>query len=42
VAAVPKLIVYDARRRRSKVLYVAPNDLHDQIEAAVKQAAESR
>jgi len=42
VAAVPKLIVYDARGRRSKVLYGAPNDLHDQIEAALKQAAESR
>jgi thiol-disulfide isomerase/thioredoxin len=42
VAAVPKLIVYDARGRRSKVLYGAPDDLHDQIEAAVKQASESR
>ena len=42
VAAVPKLIVYDARGRRSKVLYGAPNDLHDRIEAALKQAAESR
>ena len=39
VAAVPKLIVYDARGRRSKVLYGAPEDLHDQIEAAVKRAA---
>jgi thiol-disulfide isomerase/thioredoxin len=39
VAAVPKLIVYDARGRRSKVLYGAPPDLHAQIEAAVKQAA---
>ena len=42
VAAVPKLIVYDARGRRSKVLYGAPDDLHNQIEAAVKHAAESR
>jgi thiol-disulfide isomerase/thioredoxin len=42
VAAVPKLIVYDARGRRSKVLYGAPNDLHDQIEAALKRAAASR
>lgn len=42
VAAVPKLIVYDAQGRRSKVLYGAPPDLHDQIEAAVKKAAESR
>jgi len=42
VAAVPKLIVYDARGRRSKVLYGAPDDLHDQIEAAVKRAAEAR
>lgn len=42
VAAVPKLIVYDASGRRSKVLYGAPKDLHDQIEAAVKQASASR
>jgi thiol-disulfide isomerase/thioredoxin len=42
VAAVPKVIVYDARGRRSKVLYGAPPDLHDQIEAAVKKAAEAR
>jgi thiol-disulfide isomerase/thioredoxin len=42
VAAVPKLIVYDARGRRSKVLYGAPSDLHDRIEAAVKRAADSR
>ena len=39
VAAVPKLIVYDARGRRSKVLYGAPPDLHQQIEAAVRKAA---
>jgi thiol-disulfide isomerase/thioredoxin len=42
VAAVPKLIVYDARGRRSKVLYGAPPDLHEQIEAAVKSAAGPR
>jgi len=42
VAAVPKLIVYDAQGRRSKVLYGAPPDLHDQIEAAVRQAAGAR
>jgi thiol-disulfide isomerase/thioredoxin len=42
VAAVPKLIVYDAEGRRSKVLYGAPDDLHDQIEAAVKSAVASR
>jgi hypothetical protein len=42
VAAVPKLIVYDAHGRRSKVLYGAPSDLHNQIEAAVKRAEESR
>jgi thiol-disulfide isomerase/thioredoxin len=39
VAAVPKLIVYDAQGRRSSVLYGAPPDLHTQIEAAVKKAA---
>jgi thiol-disulfide isomerase/thioredoxin len=38
VAAVPKLIIYDARGRRSTVLYGAPPDLHQQIEAAVKKA----
>jgi thiol-disulfide isomerase/thioredoxin len=38
VAAVPKLIVYDRQGRRSKVLYGAPPDLHEQIEAAVKAA----
>jgi thiol-disulfide isomerase/thioredoxin len=42
VAAVPKLIVYDARGRRSKVLYGAPPDLHKQIEAALEAAAASR
>jgi thiol-disulfide isomerase/thioredoxin len=42
VAAVPKLIVYDAQGRRAKVLYGAPPDLHQQIEAAVKKAAGGR
>jgi thiol-disulfide isomerase/thioredoxin len=42
VAAVPKLIVYDARGRRSKVLYGAPPDLHAQIERALKEASASR
>jgi len=42
VAAVPKLIVYDAHGRRSSVLYGAPPDLHRQIEAAVKKAIEGR
>jgi thiol-disulfide isomerase/thioredoxin len=42
VAAVPKLIVYDAQGRRAKVLYGAPPDLHQQIEAAVKKAAEQQ
>jgi thiol-disulfide isomerase/thioredoxin len=42
VAAVPKLIVYDAQGRRSSVLYGAPPDLHRQIEAAVQKAAEAR
>jgi thiol-disulfide isomerase/thioredoxin len=42
VAAVPKVIVYDAQGRRSTVLYGAPPDLHDQIEAAVKKAADAR
>ena len=40
VAAVPKLIVYDAQGRRSQVLYGAPPDLHQQIEAAVKKATD--
>ena len=39
VAAVPKLIVYDAQGRRFKVLYGAPPNLHQQIETAVKNAA---
>jgi thiol-disulfide isomerase/thioredoxin len=41
VAAVPKLIVYDASGRRFKVIYGAPPDLHQQIERAVKQASGS-
>jgi thiol-disulfide isomerase/thioredoxin len=42
VAAVPKLIVFDRQGRRSQVLYGAPPDLHQQIEAAVKKASVSR
>jgi thiol-disulfide isomerase/thioredoxin len=42
VAAVPKLIVYDARGRRSRVIYGAPPNLHDQIQAAVKSATDRR
>jgi thiol-disulfide isomerase/thioredoxin len=42
VAAVPKLIVYDAQGRRSKVLYGAPPDLHEQITAALEAAATTR
>jgi thiol-disulfide isomerase/thioredoxin len=42
VAAVPKLIVYDAQGRRSKVLYGAPPDLHQQIEMALKEVATGR
>ena len=38
VAAVPKLLIYDSNGRRAKVLYGAPPDLHQQIDAAVKQA----
>ena len=42
VAAVPKLIIYDAQGRRIKVLYGAPPDLHQQIEAAAKTATDRR
>jgi thiol-disulfide isomerase/thioredoxin len=42
VAAVPKLIVFDKQGRRSQVLYGAPPDLHQQIEAAVKKAVAMR
>jgi thiol-disulfide isomerase/thioredoxin len=42
VAAVPKLLVFDRQGRRSQVLYGAPPDLHQQIEAAVKKASASR
>lgn len=38
VAAVPKLLIYDGDRRRAKVLYGAPPDLHQQIDRAVRQA----
>lgn len=41
VAAVPKLLIYDSTGRRARVLYGAPPDLHQQIDAAVKQAARS-
>ena len=41
VAAVPKLLIYDSNGRRAKVLYGAPPDLHEQIDAAVKQATRS-
>ena len=41
VAAVPKLLIYDSSGRRAKVLYGAPPDLHEQIDAAVKQATRS-
>ena len=41
VAAVPKLLVYDSNGRRAKVLYGAPPDLHQQIDAAVRQATRS-
>jgi thiol-disulfide isomerase/thioredoxin len=39
VAAVPKLLVFDRQGRRSQVLYGAPPDLHQQVEAALKQAS---
>ena len=35
VAAVPKLIVFDAQGRRSRIIYGAPPDLHEQILAAL-------
>ena len=35
VAAVPKLMIFDARGARAQVMYGAPPDLHRQIEAAV-------
>jgi len=38
VAAVPKLLVFDRAGRRSQVLYGAPPDLHQRIDAAVKNA----
>lgn len=38
VAAVPKLLVFDARGRLARVLHGAPPDLHAQIEAAVERA----
>ena len=38
VAAVPKLIVFDRRGRRTQVIYGAPPDLHHRIERAVEEA----
>ena len=38
VAAVPKLLVFDRRGRRSQVIYGAPPDLHRRIELAVQKA----
>ena len=35
VAAVPKLVIYDANGKRAKVLYGAPPDLHKQIDTAL-------
>jgi hypothetical protein len=39
VAAVPKLLIFDRAGRRSKVIYGAPPDLHQQIEKALQAAA---
>jgi len=39
VAAVPKLLVFDRDGKRSQVLYGAPPDLHDQLDAAIAKAA---
>jgi thiol-disulfide isomerase/thioredoxin len=39
VAAVPKVLIFDAGGRRTTVLYGAPSDLHQQIERAVDHAA---
>ena len=35
VAAVPKILIFDRAGRRSKVIYGAPPDLHQQIERAL-------
>jgi len=39
VAAVPKILIFDRAGHRSKVIYGAPPDLHQQIERAVRAAA---
>jgi len=41
VAAVPKLLVFDRSGRRSQVIYGAPPDLHDRLDAAIAAAAGS-
>jgi thiol-disulfide isomerase/thioredoxin len=38
VAAVPKLLVFDREGRLTTVFYGAPPDLHERIEAAVREA----
>jgi len=38
VAAVPKVLIFDAAGRRTAVLYGAPPDLHQQLEGAIKRA----
>ena len=38
VAAVPKILIFDRAGRRSKVIYGAPPDLHQQIERALAKA----
>ena len=38
VAAVPKILIFDRAGRRSKVIYGAPPDLHQQIERALQNA----
>jgi thiol-disulfide isomerase/thioredoxin len=39
VAAVPKILIFDKAGARSKIIYGAPPDLHQQIERAVQAAA---
>jgi thiol-disulfide isomerase/thioredoxin len=41
VAAVPKILIYDRAGRRANVIYGAPPDLHQQIDAAVTRATRS-
>ena len=38
VAAVPKILIFDRAGHRSKVIYGAPPDLHQQIERALRRA----